>query len=256
MLSSSTNTTLYIEPPYLIFKALLIEGLSKAFPWDNYNCKIVGTAPNAIIGTTIIKTESPDILITDISMPNMTGLEMIQNIKKEFPNLQIIVLTAFRDFDFAREAVRLGVLRYLLKPSKMNELTDAIIEAIEKLDTIYNVSNKEECEDTVYDSVVVNNVISYIKSNYEKKLTLKILADEVYVSEWHLSRLLKKHTNKKISDLINDIRIEKAKELLKNPYLKINNIAISTGFNDTPNFSKVFKRQTGLTPNEYRKSLF
>ncbi len=235
-------------------ESIIIEGLTKAFPWEKYNCKIVGTAPNAMIGTTIIKTESPDILITDISMPNLTGLEMIQNIKKEFPSLQIIVLTAFRDFDYAREAIRLGVLRYLLKPSKMDELTNAIIEAVEKLDAIYNGSGKSAVEEVVYDSVIVNNTITFIRSNYEKKLTLKLLADEVYVSEWHLSRLIKKYTDKKINDIINEIRVDKAKELLKNPYLKINDIAISTGFNDTPNFSKVFKRQTGITPNEYRKN--
>lgn len=233
---------------------LIIEGLTKAFPWEEYNCEIVGTGNNGFKGLEIIKLTSPDILITDISMAQMTGLEMIEKLINEFPNMQIIVLTAFRDFSYAKEAIKLGVLRYLLKPSKMNELTEAILAATEKL----KLENSDKIEvihkDIEGENPLVDNVILYIEKNYDKKLSLKQISKEFFVSEWHLSKLMKKHTNESFSTIVNNIRIEKAKELLKNPYLKSVEIAEMTGFTDLSAFSKVFKKHTGITPNEYRKN--
>lgn len=229
---------------------LIIEGLTKAFPWGEYNCEIVGSGNNGFKGLEIIKHEKPDILITDIFMAKMTGLEMIEKLINEFPDMQIIVLTAYRDFSYARQAIKLGVLRYLLKPSKMNELTEAILVATENLKT----DNTEIVEEVdVIDNPLVLNVISYIENNYDKKLSLKQISAEFFVSEWHLSKLLKKYRNESFSTIVNNIRIEKSKELLKNPYLKSAEIAEMTGFSDLSTFSKVFKKFAGITPNDYRK---
>ena len=95
----------------------------------------------------------------------------------------------------------------------------------------------------------------YIDEKYATKLTLADVAEHTYVSQWHLSKLLKRHTNASFYDLLNGARIRAAKELLKDPSLKIRDIATKVGFSDTAHFAKIFKKLEGCSANEYRNSL-
>ena len=74
----------------------------------------------------ILEKERPDIVFMDICMPEMNGLQMIAALNSQFPDLEVSVLTGYRDFEYAKEAIRLGVTRFLLKPSNMDELEEAI----------------------------------------------------------------------------------------------------------------------------------
>ena len=112
---------------------IIVEGLSKAVPWEKWNCQVVATAENGQSGIEIIQRENPDILFSDIRMPGMDGLSMIAALKSEHPHMQIAILTGFRDFEYAREAIRLGVTRFLLKPSKMEELEEAVSVMVQNL---------------------------------------------------------------------------------------------------------------------------
>ena len=105
---------------------LIVEGLSKTIAWDKWNCQVTGTAGDGKEGMELIREKRPDIVITDICMPKMDGLKMIAGLKSEFPEMQLIILTGYREFEYARQAIELGVARFLLKPSKMNELEEAI----------------------------------------------------------------------------------------------------------------------------------
>lgn len=105
---------------------IIVEGLSKSIPWDKWECEVVGTACNGEEGRELIERVNPDILFSDICMPGIDGLTMIAGIKSEHPNMGITILTGFRDFDYAQKAIRLGVTRFLLKPSKMDELEEAV----------------------------------------------------------------------------------------------------------------------------------
>ena len=104
---------------------IIVEGLSRLLPWDKYGCEVVGTAYNGNEGLEMIRKETPDILFSDIAMPGMDGLTMIAALRSEFPEMQISILTGYRDFDFCQRALRLGVARFLLKPSNMEELEEA-----------------------------------------------------------------------------------------------------------------------------------
>ncbi|MBQ8964705.1 MAG: response regulator, partial [Clostridia bacterium] len=113
---------------------MILEGLSRVVPWEKLGCAVSGTASNGREGLDLVRRVKPDILMTDIRMPNMDGLRMVAALRSEFPDLQITVLTAFRDFEYAQTALNLGVCRYLLKPSKMDELNEAIRTMIARLD--------------------------------------------------------------------------------------------------------------------------
>lgn len=112
---------------------IIVEGLKKTVNWGNFQCQVVGVAFSGEEGLTLIRNEKPDIIFTDIQMPRLDGLTMIAAIKSEFPNTQVTILTGYRDFDYAQKAIRLGVARFLLKPSKMDELMEALEAMTKKL---------------------------------------------------------------------------------------------------------------------------
>jgi len=105
---------------------IIVEGLSRSIAWEKWNCKVAATAHDGLEGKKIIEEIHPDIVFMDICMPEMDGLAMIAAIHSQFPDLEVCVLTGYRDFEYAKEAIRLGVTRFLLKPSNMDELEEAI----------------------------------------------------------------------------------------------------------------------------------
>lgn len=239
---------------------IIVEGLSRMIDWKKYGCVITGTANDGLEGTELIREEKPDILFSDIAMPGMDGLKMIAGLKSEFPDMLITILTGYRDFEYAQEAIRLGVTRFLLKPSKLEEIEEAMAFMTEKLRTVKEVPGREtELEEKEKEmnagSFIVKNALKYMEANYKEKLTLSEVAEKTYVSQWHLSKLLNKHTEKSFSELLNSIRIDAAKELLKDPSLRIGDISEEVGFVDIAHFSRVFKKMTGVSANEYRNRL-
>lgn len=234
---------------------MIVEGLTKGLEWEKWNCRVAGNASNGEEGIDLIRTVKPDILISDISMPKMDGLGMIAALKSEFPKMQISILTGFREFDYAKRAIELGVTRFLLKPSKFAELEEAVQVMCEKLEEQGQLGDADDGTDgNLASSFIVNNALEYMKAHYNEKLRLVDVAEEVYVSQWHLSKLLNK-TGQNFSELLNSIRIEKAAELLRDPSLRISDIAEQIGFADLAHFSRVFKKIMNMSANEYRNQL-
>lgn len=240
---------------------IIVEGLRRVVNWEKYNCEVVATASDAHMGGCIIREHHPDIVFTDIKMPNMDGLTMLAGLKGEFPDLQITVLTGYRDFEYAKRAIQIGVTRFLLKPSKMNEIDEALQAMTENLNRqqgaipVAATPSEPEEKTNPAGSFILNSALKYIETHYAEKLTLTALADKIYVSQWYLSKLLNKYTDKSFSDLLNQTRINQAKKLLAEPSLKIHEISDMVGFGDVTHFSKIFKKFEGVSPNEYRNHL-
>lgn len=233
---------------------LILEGLSKIVKWADYGCEVVGTARDGQEGLALIRQLNPDIVITDIRMPNMDGLTMLAALRSEFPQMQLSVLTAYRDFDYAQRAINLGVCRYLLKPSKMDELNEAIRTMTSRL----NAEEKEASdisEQGEAGSFIVRAALEYMRAHCTEHISLVHVADSVYVSQWHLSKLINKHTGQSFLELLNSMRIDRAKAMLADPSMRVHAIAEMTGYNDVAHFSKSFKKITGKTPGEYRACL-
>lgn len=235
---------------------LILEGLKRVMPWEELGCSVVGTASDGREGLALIREQKPDLLFTDIRMPNMDGLAMVAAVKSEFPQMQVSVLTAFRDFDYAKEAIRLGVCRYLLKPSKMDELREAIREMTARLDALPSEEPERPSGETgEAGSFVVRSALAYMQKHCTEHISLSNVADNVYVSQWHLSKLINRHTGQSFLDLLGGMRIERAKQLLRNPSMRVHEVAEQTGFSDVAHFSKTFKKIVGKTPGEYRAGL-
>lgn len=263
---------------------IIVEGLQKGIRWADFNCEIVGTASNGMEGLELVRKLEPDMLISDISMTNMDGLAMVAAIKSEYPNIQVSLLTGFRNFEYAQQAIKLGVTRFLLKPSKIGEIEEAIeamtknIKSTTQTDApvvcdlwdlndaeeryLYEtfIKNRPEEQDgaegklkfTDANNYTLKNALKFIYENYVQKLTLLTVADECYISSWHLSKLLNQYTGKGFFEIVNIIRLDKAKELLKTTTKKVQDISEMVGFQDVTHFSRIFKNYVGVSPKEFR----
>ena len=230
---------------------LIIRGLSTVVPWEELGCRVAGTASDGRQGLALIRETRPDIVLTDIRMPNMDGLTMLAALRSEYPRMQMSVLTAYRDFDFARQALNLGVCRYLLKPSRMDELEEAIRTMVSRLDAL--PPDPAAGEEAAAGNFIVQAALAYMRENCASHgLSLNDVADHVYVSQWHLSKLLNRETQQSFFDLLGAMRVEKARQLLGDPSRRIHEIAEASGFSDVAHFSKSFKKYIGCTPSEYR----
>lgn len=234
-------------------ETIILEGLRRVVKWENYGCQVVGTAWDADSGRRMVQQTRPHILFTDIRMPGEDGLTMLAGLRSEFPDMQVVVLTGYRDFAYAQEAIRLGVTRFLLKPSKMDEINEALETAVQRLDKLAPGEGEEQ--NHTAGSFLVNQAMRFMEEHYAEKLTLQTVADCCYVSQWHLSKLLNRYTEKSFYDLLNTIRIQKAKEFLSDPSLKIGQIGEMVGYSDTAHFARTFKKLEGMSANEYRNSL-
>lgn len=115
--------------------------------------------------------------------------------------------------------------------------------------------SEDDKKESASSSFIVKNALAYIEESYAQKLTLGEVAEKTYVSQWYLSKLLNRHTGQSFSDILNHVRIEHAKELLKDPSLRIGDISEQVGFLDLAHFSRVFKKQEGMSANEYRNQI-
>ena len=229
---------------------IIREGLQKVVKWADFNCEVAGTAADARSGAALIREVRPDILITDICMPGQSGLVMLAGLRSEFPDMQVTVLTGYREFTYAQEAIRLGVTRFLLKPSKMAEINEALTVMVEKLK-----DREPSSGDQNTGSFIVNQAIAYMEKHYSEKLTLQDVAEVCYVSQWHLSKLLNKYSEQSFYDLLNGIRINAAKELLRDPSLRVGDVGMRVGYVDSAHFARIFKKIAGCSANEYRNHM-
>ena len=262
---------------------LILEGLRRAVPWQEYGCEVAGTAEDAGQGAELIRERHPHILFTDIRMPGEDGLTMLAGLRSEFPDMLVTVLTGYREFAYAQEAIRLGVFRFLLKPSRMDEIREALSAMTERLgrgsapvteakepaagaqeggpqpETEDPSGEKEmspeEKEGDRAGSFLVRQALSYMEAHFAEKLTLQEVADACYVSQWHLSKLLNRHTGKSFYDILHSLRIRAARKLLEDPSLRIGDVCERVGYADTAHFARVFKKMVGMSANEYRNSL-
>lgn len=230
------------------------EALKNLISWEKMDCVLTSIASNGQEILDAMEEEHPDIVITDIRMPLVDGLEVCKYIAEKCPETQVIVLSAYSDFEYARTAFRYHACEYVLKVSVLEELPAAVEKAIQNLKKYYkelgdvpqDADEKDEIED------LYEKMKKYIEQNFCKKITLDEIAEELHANRSYLSRLYKVRCGVNLFDDILKKRIEKAKELIEKKDLKIYEISEAVGFDDTGYFSKVFKKYTGMSPKEYK----
>ena len=196
----------------------------------------------------------PDIIILDIKMPGLNGLEALKKIREEGCNALVIISSAYNQFDYAVSAMQLGVINFLVKPVKETDF----IEALENAFVILEKAKKSEGEEVAEKDKAlpesVQKICRYIEENYSKNINLDDIADHCSYSRYHISHIFHEASGFTVFSYLLEVRMKKARELLKNSSLSIKEISSQIGFSDQNYFSNVFKRQTGLSPVEFRNN--
>ncbi|ANE48387.1 hypothetical protein SY83_21250 [Paenibacillus swuensis] len=197
---------------------------------------------------------SADLLISDIRMEGMSGLEMIKEIRETGLNLRVLIISGYGDFQYARLALRYGVADYLLKPVNHIELTQFLMNYKKERTSQLPVpsSASEENQGLGHERKIIKEVKAMIQQKLAEEITLRSVADQVFLNPKYLSVLFKSETGTNFSDYVEACRMEKAKKLIRDTHLKVYEIAGMCGYNNPKHFMVVFKQQTGMTPSEYR----
>ena len=217
--------------------------------------EVIGIYDNAMSSLLDMAEKQPNVLITDIKMPEYSGLELIEKIREKDKNLYIIILSGYGSFKYAQRAIRSGVYRYLTKPTNPRELISVLREIELKIEGINRtVSKSEENESVEVGNLLIRKALDYIELHYAEKIGLKTLSDALYISPNYFSDLFRRHMKVKFSDFLIEYRLKKACILLKKPEYKVSEIAEMVGFRDSTYFSTVFKKTYNLTPLEYKNT--
>lgn len=222
------------------------------------------TAPNGEEAFEFMKKQKVNILITDILMPEITGLQLLKRMKEENISPVIITISAYSEFSYAQEALRLGVINYLLKPISKSSLIEAVEEAIGVVDKQARAGIIEKVVD---DKLInanqqqnaavkepVREAMEYINRHLKNELTLKEVAEHVHLNPSYFSVLFKDHAKLTFSEYITRRRVQRAKELLISTKLPVTDIAEEAGYKTAKYFIKIFRELEGMTPSSYRKN--
>lgn len=224
----------------------LIHLLKKLYP----DIEIAGEADNGQEGMALVRDLLPDLVITDIKMPKMNGLDMIENARQVAENTHFLILSGYAEFELARRAVKLSVADYLLKPITVNQLKAAIDQIAESIGQNQPEEVRTESGEPSY-SPMVSYMVHHMKEHYAKKLYLEDYARKLNITPEYASNLFTRETGMKFSHFLRDIRMKKARELLDQGTMKIYEVAYLTGYTDVKYFCKVFKETVGTSATNY-----
>lgn len=191
----------------------------------------------------------PDLLITDICMPGFDGLDACRKLREKSASANIILITGYKNFEYAKEAIRYKVHDLLVKPFSSDQLIEAIISAVNDIQSkIYTPAM-----DTPQ-HYIVSDTKAYIEKHYSNpSLSRSLIAEHLSVNASYLSDVFKTETKIGLSEYITQVRINKAKRLLTENTISIQEIAKAVGCNSLQYFYQLFKKETGITPAEYQK---
>lgn len=229
---------------------MIREGFKRLFDWEAHDCEVVGEAADGMEALTQIDDLCPDIVIMDINIPIMNGLKVISLSRIKHPQIAFVIVSGYDDFSYCREALRLQITDYILKPVNYEEFGTCIDNL--KISLFENrVSSASEPEKQ--EERTITGITKYLQEHLAEDLSLSVLAEEFHLNPQYISQLFKNEIGVNFLTYLTNIRMEKAKKLLLSTSLSVAEVAEKSGYGDYRVFSKVFKKSEGITPSQYRR---
>jgi two-component system response regulator YesN len=256
---------------------IIIKGLKKLLDWPSFNVEIAGEAVNGRDAEEAILRLKPDLAILDIRMPIRTGLDILRTIKKEKIETKVIFISAHEDFGYAREALELGALNYLTKPTDKEKLKSSVEEALRQIenhaiaqeaikkvfrmerDTL--ISKHEYGKEIISEFIKcqknsqIRDILLYMDTHYAEDITLEKIAKRAYMNPFYFSVYFKKNSGVHFKDCLTRIRMEHAINILGEEDIETWELAERVGFKDSRYFSGLFKKLFGKTPVKYKQEI-
>ncbi len=243
---------------------ITLQGLRKTLvTWANGKYEVITTS-NAHSAMEVLKQQKVHLLITDIAMPEITGLDMLKTLNENSNFPVVIIISAYSDFKYAQEAIELGVVSYLLKPINKQKLIEEVAKALKveekrhRVDIIEKVVDDRLVNLKAVDHVegAIKKAITYVDAHIQQQLSLKEVASHVHLNPSYFSVLFKEQTTITFSEYLTRSRVQKAKNLLLTTEFSVDQIAELVGYNTSKYFIKIFKEAEGVTPSKYKKKIF
>lgn len=212
--------------------------------------EVVAMAGTGLEAFELTRQFLPDVVFSDIKMPEMDGIELIRRLKNHNPSVLTVIISGYSDFEYARAAIQHGAADYLLKPVNPDELK-SLLQRLEA--TLLAREQQIAPRRQASPIEIVNNVMIYLRENYDKQIDFSSIANTQAVSAPYLSKLFHDHAGTSPSKYLTEYRMEQAKKLLKDSRLSIKEVADSVGYPDQFHFSKSFKNVVGVSPAQFRE---
>lgn len=244
---------LWLEKPVL--KLIIVDdeseirvGLSNYFPWAELGYEVVGDFETPPAALDYIQHHPVDVVLTDIKMPKMNGLEFARHLHETHPQVRIVFLSGFKDFDFLKQAMSYGAVDYLLKPITHVEIRKTFGALRREIETRVHSSGTAATHEP---AGLVQAVEEYVEQHYATTSLVDVAA-HVHLNPNYLSKAYFEKTGRHFSDFLITVKMRKALELMNNRALKTYHISESVGYSNPNNFARAFKKFFGKTPSEYR----
>lgn len=224
------------------------EGLKVVISWNALGFDIKGECDNGASALRELKTGKYDLLLCDIRLPVMSGIELLKELAKSGVNCKTIIISGFADFTYAKEAIDYGVKKYLLKPINEVDLANTVSAIRVEL-------NEERGGDEASFSGLDTRITNYIEKNYTQNVSVKQIADEMGYNTCYIGRYFTQKTGMSLKEYLYMYRVKKSIKLLIEGRLNVQDIAYEVGFRDVVKFYQAFRKYKGTTPKGYLSGL-
>ncbi|MEK4036790.1 response regulator [Paenibacillus sp. FSL L8-0493] len=240
------------------------EGVRKTLEaWSSGQYRIE-TAASGVEALAWLQNNEVNLLITDVRMPEIGGLELVEKLNEMPHPPVVIVISGHPEFDYAQKALQFGVVEYLLKPLDKTKLVRAVELALKRKDDIYRIERMEKLidpklmetvqQEKVY-STQVREALQYLDEHLHESISMRDIADQLHMNASYFSVLFKEQTGLTYSEYVTRRRIQRAKELLVSTRLSIAEIAEQVGYQTAKYFVKVFRALENVSPGQYRQNV-
>ncbi len=227
---------------------MIREGFKRLFDWEKHDCQVVGEAADGMEALSKIDALSPDIVIMDINIPIINGLKVIQLARINHPEIAFVIVSGYDDFSYCREALRLQITDYILKPVNYEEFGSCINNL-----KIALFRSQPPRQDTYQEERPIQSITRYMQEHLGEEVSLGVLAENFHLSPQYISQLFKSEIGVNFLAYLTNIRMEQAKKLLLTTPFSVAEISEKSGYGDYRVFTKVFKKYEGVTPSQYRR---
>lgn len=235
-------------------ESLIAKNIKRSIEKENPNFEVIGICSTGAEALNFIESNPPQVVFTDIRMPEMDGLELVKNISARYPFITCVIVSGYNDFEYAKTAMECNVKYYILKPVNRDELNKCLLRIENTILSKYpGLENTMDDNHAPSSEEIVELIKTYIHENYKSAVDFGEMAKNLGFSQPYLTKVFSKHVGKNPSTYLKEYRINIAKQLLTDKNNSLSAISEQTGFADQFHLSKSFKSVTGISPSEYRQ---
>mgnify|MGYP005857661087 CR=1 FL=1 len=243
-----------------MYKVLIVDdepwaliGIKGCYPWEKSGFEVIMETTDSEEALEAIKRQKPDLVLTDICMHGLNGIELLKEARLAGIHSEFIIVSGYGEFSYAKEAITYGAFHYLLKPIDKEEVQGVMDRLLLDLQSKRRPDFHPEPVTPFDDKDSFGRLLKYISDNYEKPLYLSDLSRMFHLNETYICDLFKKSLGKTFTEYLTGLRLKKAAELLVKTNTPISGISDTVGYSDYSYFSKIFKKHYGMSPTQYRK---